>query len=270
MNRQRAFTLIELLVVIAIIGLLVGMLFPAIGAVRRHAKQTENSSKVRGIVQGMVQASETRRGFFPGFDGFAFTIAGTATTGDGTMPGQTVQARYWILLNSNYTDAEALISPADNKTPWPNLDLPAADQQKVFTDNYSYAMSKLNDSNTATTLSTLDRYRREEWRNEQHARAPVIADRLGEDGSLPVTTLGDPTTYLSIHDGSTKGEWFGSVGFGDIHVEFQKTPLTSTRISGEFTEEDDLFDETDGTGGTADKNAMMTYDGYNDPIGVIE
>ncbi|MEM7785645.1 MAG: DUF1559 domain-containing protein [Planctomycetota bacterium] len=49
LDRKSGFTLVELLVVIAIVGILVGMLFPAIQQVRESARNTSCKNKMRQI-----------------------------------------------------------------------------------------------------------------------------------------------------------------------------------------------------------------------------
>ena len=66
--KSQGFTLIELLVVIAIIGILVGMLFPAIQAVREAARRTSCSNKIRQLTLAVHNYESNLKKFPPGWD----------------------------------------------------------------------------------------------------------------------------------------------------------------------------------------------------------
>ncbi|MEM7455758.1 MAG: DUF1559 domain-containing protein [Planctomycetota bacterium] len=61
-----AFTLVELLVVIAIIGILVGMLLPAVQQVRESARRTTCANSLRQLTNGMLNYESTFERLPPG------------------------------------------------------------------------------------------------------------------------------------------------------------------------------------------------------------
>lgn len=65
---KRGFTLVELLVVIAIIGILIGMLLPAVQQVREAARRTQCLNNMRQISLAMINYESANMHFPPGIE----------------------------------------------------------------------------------------------------------------------------------------------------------------------------------------------------------
>lgn len=65
--KQKGFTLVELLVVIAIIGILVGMLLPAVQMVREAARRTKCANNLHQIVIAIHNYESSNQRFPPGW-----------------------------------------------------------------------------------------------------------------------------------------------------------------------------------------------------------
>lgn len=209
--KSHAFTLIELLVVISIIALLIAILLPALQSARETARRIQSATQLRGMHQGMIVHAEVNRSYYPGLDGSGNRVLNsTSSTGDNGH-GDTVEARYWIMIEQGYFPPDYMINPNEAKTEW--------DRQTttITNDNYSYAMLDIRNSPGEFTGYP-------EWRNELNSEAPTLSDRN-------IGTSVQVTQSMSIYS-VAPGEWEGGVVWGDNHVTYERSALLRTRIGG--------------------------------------
>src|SRR5437763_3367542 len=62
-RQRRGFTLIELLVVISIIGILVGLLLPAVNSAREAGRRIQCANNMRNVALGLVNFSTSKNAF---------------------------------------------------------------------------------------------------------------------------------------------------------------------------------------------------------------
>ncbi|MGI9516867.1 MAG: type II secretion system protein, partial [Pirellulaceae bacterium] len=109
--RRRAFTLIELLVVITVIAILVGLLLPAISAVRRGVFETSVATDIAQM-DAAIETFKSEKGIYPS-DFSEFVKADGTPLGFLETPGpfndstQTVRSRLLQILQK--------ISPSHNE-----------------------------------------------------------------------------------------------------------------------------------------------------------
>ncbi len=261
MKSSRGFTLIELLVVISIIALLIGLLLPALSAARRSARQMENSSRIRGIHQNIVIFAQGNRTYFPGVKSNGrllttaqdFTQAGIPTHNGRT--GASPSARFELLLRKDYFNPEYIISPGETKTAWIPGTAAVVGTDGTPAPQYSYAMLRLV---AADGEGRLEKYpRHDEWRDTSNSLAPIMSDR---------NTTGDTDAQGKINDANgaksiwtvNPGDWQGSVGWNDNHVNLEVSPIMAQTQYGKGmqAEEDNIFQ-----GNTGDDT--VTFIGQN-------
>ena len=243
-RNSKGFTLIELLVVIAIIALLIAILLPALGAARRTARRMQNSTQLRGQHQGLVVFSNSNKERFVGLTSRGTIIPDAPADTGNSGHGDTVQARYWILMGGGFFSPDYAISPTETAAlleydPRLNVTgglpgtavLPSNPNAPVLfapggngVKHYSYAMLSYSDGSSPSTAMSISSNRLLEWSQTLNTQAIVISDR---NTGANATAAG----IKSIHT-NRPSEWIGSVLWNDNHVEFEQTNVLKTRYGG--------------------------------------
>ena len=110
-SARQGFTLVELLVVIAIIGILIGMLLPAVQQVREAARRTECANKLRQLSLGVINFESSQSRFPAGW-------TSEDNSEDGLLPGWGWSAELLPFIEqgslSNQIDFRSAILEDDN------------------------------------------------------------------------------------------------------------------------------------------------------------
>lgn len=183
MNARKGLTLIELVVVIAIIGVLLGLLIPAVSSVRRVAKRLEGTNNLKQIMLAMHSFASDHRGGLPGAKlTSGFTVHDRSLFGSLLPYLEVPQPHYWDgPTGFNVARVPAFLSPLD-----PSLDDPTIQSIRQngvisYAANHcamvsSPSLSRTFQDGTSQTIGMTEHYYSTKNRNNVQSYWGVLAN----------------------------------------------------------------------------------------------
>lgn len=120
MKRKSAFTLVELLVVISIIGILMGLLLPAVNSARESARRLICTNNSKQLALGCLSYQQQHEAFPPACT-LCTPINDSSYPGGHTPPRYDNQRENWIILALPFMDQEGLYNEIKTHTDGNNL-----------------------------------------------------------------------------------------------------------------------------------------------------
>jgi prepilin-type N-terminal cleavage/methylation domain-containing protein len=108
-SKNSGFTLVELLVVITIIGILMGLLIPAVNAAREAARRNQCSTQINNLAKGTIQFEMAKRrypGWLENFGTFNGSVDPSNPEGQGMTYAAHNKLGTWAVSLLPYLDAQ--------------------------------------------------------------------------------------------------------------------------------------------------------------------